>query len=49
MNPSKLPLRGLLMCMHYRIFTVDNGLEPACVTFACFVLQFHRFANGFEQ
>ena len=49
MNASKLPLRDLLMCMHYRIFTVDSGLEPARITFACFILQFHRFASGFEQ
>ena len=28
--------RAAAVCMHYRIFIVDGGFEPACVTLTCF-------------
>ena len=39
--------RGVDVCMHYRIFVMDGGFEPACVILTCFALQFHRFTGGF--
>ena len=39
--------RAVDVCMHYRIFIVDGGFEPACVTLTCFALQFHGFIGEF--
>ena len=33
--------------MHYHIFIIDGGFEPACVTLTCFASQLHWFTSGF--
>jgi len=47
MTLYKTPLKGPLMCMHYSIFTVDSGFEPACITPTRFASLFHGFVSDF--
>ena len=39
--------RAIAVCMHYHIFIIDGGFEPACVTLICIAPQFHGFIIGF--
>jgi len=39
--------RAVDVCMHYSIFIMDGGFEPACVALTCFALQFHGLSVGF--
>ena len=34
------------MCMHYSIFTVDDGFELVCITPIYFAPLFHGFVSG---
>ena len=45
----QLPLKGPLMCMHYRISIMDGGFEPTCITLTYIAPRFHEFISGFQQ